>query len=204
MARAGGGARWALADRSAAPALSRFLPKGLVVVVGNASSRAESCEKFRGFEPLRQPCRREASKLDRHGAVVGQCAESPSAPGAGPDPTTHQRPADVPPGFPLRRALRHGPTAPEAMLRARLKPQVFSRPRPVLARAFGTGAPWQLKAMPPRPKPPSDDELDESFLKGSGPGGQKIVTTLRYSSEAVLLLSNVVPLARTKPTRQCS
>lgn len=28
---------------------------------------------------------------------------------------------------------------------------------------------------PPRPKPPPDEEIDESFLKGSGPGGQKIV-----------------------------
>jgi hypothetical protein len=29
--------------------------------------------------------------------------------------------------------------------------------------------------LPPRPKPPPDDEIEESFLKGSGPGGQKIV-----------------------------
>ncbi|KAI1763007.1 hypothetical protein GGR53DRAFT_467750 [Hypoxylon sp. FL1150] len=28
--------------------------------------------------------------------------------------------------------------------------------------------------FPPRPKPPPDEEIDESFLKGSGPGGQKI------------------------------
>ncbi|KAM3474555.1 hypothetical protein MY8738_007855, partial [Beauveria namnaoensis] len=30
------------------------------------------------------------------------------------------------------------------------------------------------KPMPPRPAPPPDSELEESFLKGSGPGGQKI------------------------------
>ncbi|GAB1315018.1 hypothetical protein MFIFM68171_05228 [Madurella fahalii] len=31
--------------------------------------------------------------------------------------------------------------------------------------------------MPPRPKPPPEDEIEESFLKGSGPGGQKINKT---------------------------
>ncbi|KAK7935758.1 RF-1 domain-containing protein [Apiospora marii] len=30
---------------------------------------------------------------------------------------------------------------------------------------------------PPKPRPPPDTELDESFLKGSGPGGQKINKT---------------------------
>lgn len=32
-----------------------------------------------------------------------------------------------------------------------------------------------LKNLPPRPKPPPDSEIEESYLKGSGPGGQKIV-----------------------------
>ncbi|KAJ2970400.1 hypothetical protein NQ176_g8205 [Zarea fungicola] len=31
--------------------------------------------------------------------------------------------------------------------------------------------------MPSRPKPPPDSELEESYLKGSGPGGQKINKT---------------------------
>ncbi|KAF3020949.1 hypothetical protein E8E14_006223 [Neopestalotiopsis sp. 37M] len=31
--------------------------------------------------------------------------------------------------------------------------------------------------LPPRPPPPPDSEIDESFLKGSGPGGQKINKT---------------------------
>ncbi|KAK4175730.1 RF-1 domain-containing protein [Triangularia setosa] len=31
--------------------------------------------------------------------------------------------------------------------------------------------------MPSRPKPPPESELEESFLKGSGPGGQKINKT---------------------------
>ncbi|KAI1111074.1 RF-1 domain-containing protein [Nemania sp. NC0429] len=33
------------------------------------------------------------------------------------------------------------------------------------------------KNLPPRPKPPPEDEIEESFLKGSGPGGQKINKT---------------------------
>ena len=33
-----------------------------------------------------------------------------------------------------------------------------------------------VKQMPPRPKIPEED-LQEAFLKGSGPGGQKIVST---------------------------
>ncbi|KAK7749396.1 hypothetical protein SLS62_008140 [Diatrype stigma] len=31
--------------------------------------------------------------------------------------------------------------------------------------------------MPPRPQPPPESEIEESFLKGSGPGGQKINKT---------------------------
>ena len=39
-------------------------------------------------------------------------------------------------------------------------------------------APTHLeKAFPPRPKI-NEDDIEESFLKGSGPGGQKIVTPL--------------------------
>ncbi|KAI1175450.1 RF-1 domain-containing protein [Nemania sp. FL0916] len=33
------------------------------------------------------------------------------------------------------------------------------------------------KNMPPRPKPPPEDEIEENFLKGSGAGGQKINKT---------------------------
>ncbi|ETR99992.1 hypothetical protein M419DRAFT_44764, partial [Trichoderma reesei RUT C-30] len=33
------------------------------------------------------------------------------------------------------------------------------------------------KNLPPRPKPPPDSEIEESYLKGSGPGGQKINKT---------------------------
>ncbi|GAB0135625.1 hypothetical protein EsDP_00003956 [Epichloe bromicola] len=34
-----------------------------------------------------------------------------------------------------------------------------------------------FKNLPPRPQPPPDSEIKESFLKGSGPGGQKINKT---------------------------
>ncbi|KAI8951298.1 RF-1 domain-containing protein [Xylaria longipes] len=50
-------------------------------------------------------------------------------------------------------------------------------------RSFGTtnSPPLLLKAstknLPPRPKPPPEEEIEESFLKGSGPGGQKINKT---------------------------
>ncbi|PHH59247.1 hypothetical protein CDD81_3527 [Ophiocordyceps australis] len=33
------------------------------------------------------------------------------------------------------------------------------------------------KSLPPRPKPPPESEIQEQFLKGSGPGGQKINKT---------------------------
>ncbi|KAF4338563.1 polypeptide chain release factor [Fusarium beomiforme] len=33
------------------------------------------------------------------------------------------------------------------------------------------------KALPPRPKPPPESEIEESYVKGSGPGGQKINKT---------------------------
>lgn len=42
-------------------------------------------------------------------------------------------------------------------------------------RAFtATAATLKIK-LPPRPKPPPDEEFTEVYLKGSGPGGQKIV-----------------------------
>ncbi|KAG5950557.1 hypothetical protein E4U53_004857 [Claviceps sorghi] len=45
---------------------------------------------------------------------------------------------------------------------------------PAAQRPF-TCTPATPKSLPPRPKPPPDDEIQESFLKGSGPGGQKIL-----------------------------
>ncbi|TLS27693.1 hypothetical protein PpBr36_04458 [Pyricularia pennisetigena] len=43
-------------------------------------------------------------------------------------------------------------------------------------RTFTTS--WlSMKQMPLRPKPPPETEIEEAFLKGSGPGGQKINKT---------------------------
>lgn len=43
-------------------------------------------------------------------------------------------------------------------------------------RQFGTGNILCKKQMPPRPQPPDESEFTESFVHGSGPGGQKIVS----------------------------
>ncbi|POR36437.1 Putative peptide chain release factor-like protein, mitochondrial [Tolypocladium paradoxum] len=50
------------------------------------------------------------------------------------------------------------------------------------ARPFTTGAALAKNSLPPRPKPPPDADIEESFLKGSGPGGQKIARALAFSS----------------------
>ena len=50
------------------------------------------------------------------------------------------------------------------------------RSRVFLASAFGTTSHVSKKAMPPRPTLP-DSELHHVYLKGSGPGGQKINKT---------------------------
>ncbi|PHH69084.1 hypothetical protein CDD80_7019 [Ophiocordyceps camponoti-rufipedis] len=42
----------------------------------------------------------------------------------------------------------------------------------------------KASSLPPRPKPPPESEIEESYLKGSGPGGQKINKT----SSAVQLI----------------
>ncbi|VUC36853.1 unnamed protein product [Clonostachys rosea] len=47
----------------------------------------------------------------------------------------------------------------------------------VLTRPFHAVLVARAKSLPPRPKPPPDSEIEESYLKGSGPGGQKINKT---------------------------
>lgn len=42
-------------------------------------------------------------------------------------------------------------------------------------RALATTPPLLKNPMPQRPQPPPEEEIEESYLKGSGPGGQKIV-----------------------------
>jgi protein subunit release factor B len=46
----------------------------------------------------------------------------------------------------------------------------------ITSRSFSTFSAWREKALPPRMVIPETD-LEESFLKGSGPGGQKINKT---------------------------
>ncbi|KAL2196239.1 RF-1 domain-containing protein [Corynascus similis CBS 632.67] len=46
-----------------------------------------------------------------------------------------------------------------------------------LRHSFSTSVTLQKKQLPPRPKHPPESEIEESFLKGSGPGGQKINKT---------------------------
>lgn len=56
------------------------------------------------------------------------------------------------------------------------------------SRSFSATQSASIRQMPLRPKPPPDSEIEESFLKGSGPGGQKIVSPsslpVFFSSEA--------------------
>ncbi|CEI39452.1 hypothetical protein FVEN_g8673 [Fusarium venenatum] len=44
-------------------------------------------------------------------------------------------------------------------------------------RTFTSTSIHLAKALPPRPKPPPESEIEESYVKGSGPGGQKINKT---------------------------
>ncbi|KPM34680.1 hypothetical protein AK830_g11894 [Neonectria ditissima] len=58
-------------------------------------------------------------------------------------------------------------------LRSNISPAVAS----VSSRTFTTSPAVLLKALPPRPKPPPESEIEEAYVKGSGPGGQKINKT---------------------------
>ncbi|KAK3944138.1 RF-1 domain-containing protein [Diplogelasinospora grovesii] len=83
----------------------------------------------------------------------------------------------------LRRAITKLVALPHragaaANIRNGLRTTVIAPPQAVAAAAaFTTTASRCLKQMPPRPKPPPEDEIEEYFLKGSGPGGQKINKT---------------------------
>lgn len=54
---------------------------------------------------------------------------------------------------------------------------------PVLA--FSTSPFASLKQMPPRPKPPPEEDIEEYFIHGSGPGGQKIVRPIIHCHTSV-------------------
>ncbi|KAK4460862.1 RF-1 domain-containing protein [Cladorrhinum samala] len=51
------------------------------------------------------------------------------------------------------------------------------RPFPLVTTSLQLARPLSKTQLPARPKPPPDSEIEESFLKGSGPGGQKINKT---------------------------
>jgi hypothetical protein len=61
-------------------------------------------------------------------------------------------------------------------------PLVSSTLTLTLTRGLSTSVARLQRQMPPRPKHPPEDEIEESFLKGSGPGGQKIVCIVQYTS----------------------
>ncbi|KAI0005196.1 RF-1 domain-containing protein [Xylariaceae sp. FL0662B] len=61
-------------------------------------------------------------------------------------------------------------------------------------RPFSSSASPRSKNLPPRPKPPPEEEIEEFFLKGSGPGGQKINKTnsavqLRHTPTGIVVKS---------------
>ncbi|KLP17558.1 polypeptide chain release factor [Fusarium fujikuroi] len=53
----------------------------------------------------------------------------------------------------------------------------YSTPPALPIRTFHNTSIFLAKALPPRPKPPPESEIEESYVKGSGPGGQKINKT---------------------------
>lgn len=72
----------------------------------------------------------------------------------------------------------------------------------VAAAGITTTAPCLKVQYPPRPKPPPDEDITEVYLKGSGPGGQKIVKNLSPSQPYTLptpsLLLTIRPLIQNK------
>ena len=61
-----------------------------------------------------------------------------------------------------------------------------------------TSSAW-VKKMPDRPPPVNEDDFTEAFLKGSGPGGQKIVGLYQLDLMLVITLD---PKLITKLTEQ--
>ncbi|KAH7152309.1 RF-1 domain-containing protein [Dactylonectria estremocensis] len=64
----------------------------------------------------------------------------------------------------------------------------------VLTRTFTTSRTALVKALPPRPKTPPESEIEEFYVKGSGPGGQKINKTnsavqLRHTPTGIVVKS---------------
>ncbi|KAF4415849.1 polypeptide chain release factor [Fusarium acutatum] len=62
-----------------------------------------------------------------------------------------------------------------------------STPAALPIRTFHNTSVFLVKALPPRPKPPPESEIEESYVKGSGPGGQKILLHQNKTNSAVQL-----------------
>lgn len=56
-----------------------------------------------------------------------------------------------------------------------IRPSALRSPFALPIRTFSSTSIHLAKALPPRPKPPPESEIEEAYVKGSGPGGQKIV-----------------------------
>ena len=74
----------------------------------------------------------------------------------------------------LRGLLHHGPFWTSRAIRSHLKPGATVSNKQLSPRLFSTSTPILDKPLPPRVKV-NDADLITSYLKGSGPGGQKIV-----------------------------
>lgn len=57
------------------------------------------------------------------------------------------------------------------------------------SRGIAASSPVWVKKMPDRPKLVDESEFTEAFLKGSGPGGQKIVRPASFSPNGAVLTS---------------
>ncbi|KAK7421781.1 hypothetical protein QQX98_001996 [Neonectria punicea] len=57
------------------------------------------------------------------------------------------------------------------------RPSILPIAISVSIRTITTSPGVLAKALPPRPKPPPESEIEEAYVKGSGPGGQKINKT---------------------------
>lgn len=75
--------------------------------------------------------------------------------------------------------LRHAAAASPRPAQCPLLPRATLSTPATSSSPFSTtpSPPKKHTQLPPRPPPPPDSEIDESFLKGSGPGGQKINKT---------------------------
>ncbi|KAH6892228.1 RF-1 domain-containing protein [Thelonectria olida] len=91
--------------------------------------------------------------------------------------------------------LNRGTMIPRNFLRfLPFRPCAWSSARTASLRTFTTSPATLVKALPPRPKPPPESEIEEFYVKGSGPGGQKINKTnsavqLRHTPTGIVVKS---------------